>query len=267
MKEELHRLEQHEMRLIEPLVQNWEETFIKSCMDGYMGQVYTLDRENPLSAHLVVGEFDLLAGEAERSLVEHVQGHNTDQHKHYLLVPQHEGWYSLIEEVYGDQVTKLTRYAIKKEGDRFNRELLKGYVASLPEGYELVKIEEQQYKEIGQMSWAKDLCVNYPTYSDYQESGLGYVALHEGKIVAGASSYSSFEGGIEIEIDTQKEYRRKGLAIACGAKLILDCLDRDWYPSWDAATKASVALAEKLGYHFSHEYRAYFIKAGVEHEG
>lgn len=264
MKDKLHRLEQHEMRIIEPLVQNWEETFIKSCMDGYMGQVYTVDKENPLSAHLVVGEFNLLAGEAERALVEHIQATNRD--KKYLIAPQHEGWHRLIEEVYGDQARKLTRNAIKKEGDQFDRELLKVYVASLPEGYELVKIEEQQYKEIGEISWAKDLCVNYPTYSDYKKIGLGYVVIHKGKIVAGASSYSSFKGGIEIEIDTQKEHRRKGLAIACGAKLIMDCLERGWYPSWDAATKASVALAEKLGYHFSHEYRAYLIKEYIDYE-
>ncbi|MDD6328823.1 MAG: GNAT family N-acetyltransferase, partial [Lachnospiraceae bacterium] len=31
------------------------------------------------------------------------------------------------------------------------------------------------------------------------------------------------------------------------------------YPSWDAQNKWSVGLAEKLGYHFSHEYTAYEI--------
>ena len=83
--------------------------------------------------------------------------------------------------------------------------------------------------------------------------------FHEGEPVAGASSYSSFDGGIEIEIDTKAEYRRRGLATACGAKLILECLDRGWYPSWDAQNPWSLALAEKLGYHFDREYTAYEI--------
>ena len=52
---------------------------------------------------------------------------------------------------------------------------------------------------------------------------------------------------------------RKGLAYACGAKLILECIKNGLYPSWDAQNKWSVALAEKLGYHFSHEYIAYEI--------
>lgn len=77
------------------------------------------------------------------------------------------------------------------------------------------------------------------------------------EIVAGASSYSSYKEGIEIEVDTKEEYRRKGLATVCSARLILECLDKGLYPSWDAQNKWSVALAEKLGYHYSHTYTAY----------
>ena len=77
--------------------------------------------------------------------------------------------------------------------------------------------------------------------------------------VSGASSYTSYKGGIEIEIDTKAEYRKKGLARICGAKLILECLKRGWYPSWDAQNLKSAALAEKLGYHFEHEYTAYEV--------
>ena len=83
--------------------------------------------------------------------------------------------------------------------------------------------------------------------------------LKDGEPVSGASSYSGYRGGIEIEIDTRKDFRRKGLAFVCGAKLILECLDRGWYPSWDAHNLWSVALAEKLGYHFDHEYEAYEV--------
>ena len=39
--------------------------------------------------------------------------------------------------------------------------------------------------------------------------------MKNGKPVSGASSYSALQGGIEIEVDTKKEYRRKGLAFAC----------------------------------------------------
>ena len=97
----------------------------------------------------------------------------------------------------------------------------------------------------------------YGDYAQYRERGLGAVILKDGEPVSGASSYSGYLGGIEIEIDTRTDYRRRGLAYICGAKLILDCLERGWYPSWDAQNLWSVALAEKLGYHFDHEYVVY----------
>lgn len=97
----------------------------------------------------------------------------------------------------------------------------------------------------------------YDDYAMYQQYGLGVLIFQNGEPVAGASSYSAFEGGIEIEIDTKAEFRRRGLATVCGAKLILECMDRGWYPSWDAQNPFSLALAEKLGYHFDHEYTAY----------
>ena len=46
----------------------------------------------------------------------------------------------------------------------------------------------------------------------------------------------------------------------CAAKLILECLDRDWLPSWDAQNLMSVGLAKKLGYHFDREYTAYEVR-------
>lgn len=61
---------------------------------------------------------------------------------------------------------------------------------------------------------------------------------------------------VVLRYATKKEYRRRGLACACGAKLILECLKRSLYPSWDAQNKCSIALAEKLGYHYSHTYTA-----------
>ena len=60
-----------------------------------------------------------------------------------------------------------------------------------------------------------------------------------------------------MEIDTRPDCRRQGLATAAGAGLILACLDRGWYPSWDAHNPESAALAEKLGYHISHRYLVY----------
>ena len=110
-----------------------------------------------------------------------------------------------------------------------------------------------------EIEWCRDWVSQYPNYEAYRKYGIGAIILEKNEPISGASSYSGYHGGIEIEIDTKEEYRRKGLAYISGAKLILECLKRGWYPSWDAQNRWSLSLAEKLGYEFAYEYLAYEI--------
>ena len=148
----------------------------------------------------------------------------------------------------------IYRYATKKEPPIFNKHHLEKIVASLPKQYTLSMIDSHFYKLCKSEAWSKDLVSQFSTYEKYRRLGIGVVISKDGLIISGASSYSRYQNGIEIEIDTRKEYRRNGFA--CAAKLILECLKRNLYPSWDAHNKASAALAEKLGYHYSHAYTA-----------
>ena len=174
-----------------------------------------------------------------------------------IMIPQSEDWGRLIEDCYGGWAKKMTRYATKKERGCFDRAALQDMVDQLPEEYSLKMIDQELFHLCSQISWCRDFVEQYDDYAMYQQYGLGVLIFQNGEPVAGASSYSAFEGGIEIEIDTKAEFRRRGLATVCGAKLILECMDRGWYPSWDAQNPFSLALAEKLGYHFDHEYTAY----------
>jgi len=65
--------------------------------------------------------------------------------------------------------------------------------------------------------------------------------------------------GIEIEVDTVPEERRKHLATIVCSALILKCLEEGLYPSWDAQSMNSVRLAESLGYEYDHDYIAYEV--------
>jgi len=235
----------------------WDETLIWSCLQGVMGNIYVTDREYPVSAMAVLGDFTFFAGEPDLELV--CDNPEWRGQEFRIMIPQNEDWARLIERQYGKKVQAVARYAIKKEPGIFDREKLKQMTADLPADYELCMIDGGLYEKCREESWSRDLVSQFADYEKYKELGLGVVILHDGRIVAGASSYSRYREGIEIEIDTKEEYRRRGLATVCGARLILECLERGLYPSWDAQNKWSVALAEKLGYHFSHEYRAYEI--------
>ena len=235
----------------ESLFDGWEETLIYSCLQKVMGKIYVTDPDRPVSAMAFVGCFAFLAGEPDKELL-------TGKPEGFvIMVPQNDSWSELIEDCFPD-ARKVTRYAIRKD-TVFDREALTDMAAGLPEGNELRKIDSDIY----------DLCVQDPVTADfvsafgskekYLELGRGMVILKDGKIISGASSYTRYKEGIEIEVDTVEPERRKGLASVVCSALILDCLDEGLYPSWDAHDMNSVQLARKFGYEFDHEYTAYEV--------
>lgn len=236
------------------LFSQWEDTMVLSCVQGVMGSIYAPDTEKPGSAAAQLKDFCFLTGKPCAQLVSFDYGRDF-----LIMTPENEQWSSLIEQVWGSCARRQNRYAIKKQ-KRFDTARLSALMDRLPEGYALHQIDEALYEACLQKDWCRDFVNAYPTFGDFQRLGLGFVVTRNGDIVSGASSYSSYRGGIEIEIGTEPSHRRKGLAAAAGAALILACLERGLYPSWDAQNKASVALAEKLGYTFSHEYPIYEVE-------
>lgn len=240
---------------VEGLFGDWQETMIWSCLQGVMGAVYGEDIPEPRSVIAVIGDFCFCAGKPDGKLLEYYE--DSCGREFIIMIPQNEVWGQVIEDRYGSRAERVIRYAIKKEAHVFDRAGLERAVQSLPEGFVLKRIDEQLYRVCRSNKWSRDLVSQYEEYKAYDRMGLGVAVVKDGELVGGASSYTSYREGIEIQIDTKEEYRRRGLAYASGAKLILECLDRGLYPSWDAENWGSVKLAEKLGYHFDYEYPAY----------
>lgn len=254
------------------LFAGWQETMIDSCLQGVMGEIYVASSH---SAMALLGDFCFLTGEPDADLAAY-KPEECDR-DFVIMVPQDSymresvvnrilpdspekaTWEKLIRQIYGDRVRQVTRYAIKKEEHIWDLDRLREAVSGLPPEYTLRLIDNELYRKCMEKDWSRDLVAQYRDYEQYRKLGLGAAILWGQEIVAGASSYSSYEGGIEIEIDTREDHRRKGLAYICGAKLLLECCSRGLYPSWDAQNLQSVALAEKLGYHFDHAYTAYEI--------
>lgn len=236
------------------LFDQWEETLIWSCLQGIMGKVYADDVNTPETAMAVLGDFTFFAGKPRLEFVSYKPDGCTQSYR--IMIPQNESWKKLIIDFYGNRAAVISRYAIKKEPHVFNIKKLEKAVASLPRQYTLSMIDKELYAWCKAEAWSADFVAQFPDAESYSELGIGVVVCKDNRIISGASSYSRYREGIEIEIDTREEYRRQGLAYICGAKLILECLKRNLYPSWDAHNKASAALAEKLGYHYSHTYTA-----------
>lgn len=243
------------VRLFDPacaaaLFDGWPEAIVWSCVQGVMGSILADDPERPTAAMARLGDFRFFAGRPDEELVRIPSG------GFCILVPRDEAWSACIRRVWGARARPITRYAIRKD-TVFDPVHLHAAAASLPAGYALREIDEGLFDACRAAAWSRDLVSQFPDYAAYRRIGLGVAALKGERVVAGASTYARYTGGIEIEIDTAESERRQGLACACGAQLILNCLARGLYPSWDAHNPASVALAEKLGYRLDHPYPAF----------
>lgn len=234
------------------LFNGWDETMIWSCLDGTMGTIYCSDDGKSAMAELA--DFAFFAGIPTKRLLAHPFSRNF-----MLLVPQNEEWAAAIEEFYGDTVSKNIRYATRKTTEGFDLAKLRSITDNLPEGCVLREVDEEIFRISKQTPWMHDWTDQFADYEQFQRFGLGAVLLLNGEIVSGASTYTRYSKGLEIQIDTHKDFRCRGFASITGAALMLMALDRGLYPSWDAANPTSLRLAEKLGYRFSHTYTAYAL--------
>ena len=240
---------------VKPIFEGWNETLIYSCLQKVMGEIFVTDPDFPVSAMAYVGCFAFYAGMPDKELV------MAKPKGFVIMTPQNKEWEVCIEACF-PAAKRVIRYAIKKD-TRFDLSILRSMVKKLPEGYELKEIDNETYDLCLTDPVTRDFVSSFESKEKYLEIGRGMIVMKSGRIVSGASSYTRYIEGIEIEVDTVPEERRKGLALVACAALILRCLDEGLYPSWDAQNMDSVHLAEKLGYEFDHEYTAYEV-AGEE---
>lgn len=252
---------------VEKLFENTTDTVIISCLQKVMGDIYVNvenEKDIPKSAKAVLGDFCFVLGDVDEALLTDTPDAVNKQFS--IIVPENEEWSKQIEKTFGDCCERKLRYGMKKEPDVFDIEKLQKMSENLSDEYECRLIDGELFDTCINTEWCRDFVSNFDYYKYFEKYGLGVVILKDGEIVAGASSYSGYMEGREIEIVTREDYRRKGLAKAAGSRMVLECLKRNLYPSWDAANLMSVGLAKQLGYNESGEYACYHIDKTLKSE-
>ena len=84
--------------------------------------------------------------------------------------------------------------------------------------------------------------------------------MYNNEIIGVASSNIFYKDWIEVNIGVKENYRRRGIATAMAANLILECLRENKKISWDADNMNSVRLAQKLGFEYDSTYDIYILK-------
>lgn len=214
-----------------------------------MGRGWMDSPLHPRCAVLTAGDF-LLCGGVPGPSARHLLRRALMSERREWLIDAPEGWMAPLEAI--AKVSMITRYAFDPEIQPENAPLA-ARVERLPEGAALQPLEGAWLSACRQEAWSRDFVSQY-TDEDYARRGLGVLLTLDGRAVAGASSYLSYPGGIEVQVQTREGFERRGYATLASAGLILRAHERGLRATWDAANLASVRLAEKLGYRSAGAY-------------
>ncbi|WP_394522260.1 GNAT family N-acetyltransferase [Lacrimispora sp. JR3] len=230
----------------------------RGAAEGRMGRVWVPESGNPSFCLIQLGNFAYLfgicpKGEPSMELKEQL----LLQFSHGFITPSDVRWAQWVEETFAGQFRIVSRYAMRKDRNHFSETALKEYTKISSPGLRIEKMDKELYQLAFQEEWSRDFCSNFDSAEDFLKNGLGFAVLDGDSLVSGCTACGISEGMIFVKVATRKEYRRRGLALACSASLILSCLEQGINPGWDADNIPSASLAEKLGYIFEKEYQVY----------
>lgn len=217
---------------------------IDAILQGYCGAAVANAMSKAQVAQLTVGVFTFLGGDPAhpiaQTLVERLSG------ERIILCPE-DGWQDVILQAHGERIKTEQRLSFSSAN--LDLEHLRMLMSRIPEGFQIERIDISFAQRI-RAEVDPDLLLPevFASPLDFVERGIGFCALAGEQMVCGATSAFICDDAIEIQINTNKAYRRMGLATAVGATLLAHCLEYGIDPHWDAGTPASERVAEKLGY-------------------
>jgi len=240
------RLERPARGVAKPLFADHRKSFlIDAIVEGHHGDVFVDDASTPHVARLEYADIVVLGGDPL-----HASAHDlvatipVDK----AILPSPDGWDGLMRGVLGEDLVEVTRYGFSDRS--LHTDHLLQLAERIPPRTEVRRIDLDLARTIaadGSLI-SEDHVRNFDSPEDFVERGIGFCALREGHVIAGASSYAVCDSGIEIQVNTHPDHRGKGLATCVCAALVVWCQTEGLAAHWDAGNEISVRLATRLGY-------------------
>lgn len=225
---------------------------IECVLEDQMGSAYVDDVDNPAFFMIDQGGFFVYFAGDLNSSAGHAFIKNMPAGR--MLMSGSEGWHDAVQAVFdSERLRPITRYSYSSDSlslDHLNQ-LAQGnsHIAG-------IKLFDVDLINSGIRYFDLDA---FESAEDFVQRGIGYAMMQDDTIIGIAYSSLVNTRAIEVSIVVEEEHRKKGIATALAAKLLVWCLERRLHPNWDAANLPSCGLAEKLGYTSKGEYRAYYL--------
>ena len=227
---------------------------------GLKSQIGTVYRNSDgATSFYDIGNFLYLAGELNsRFWEDFIRQYGLD---YKIIISEDTKWQDFLRRQVG--LISFTRYSFKDKAN-FQVEFLNDLVSQLEKGYNIVPIDNHIYDCFSEEEWSQDLQGDFESYQNFTlKGGFGFVIVKNKELIAGISSGLVYQGAVEVEVATRPNEQGNGFAKKLGAAMILESLNRDTFPLWDAHNEASKKVAEFLGYELVEPYEAFELDESV----
>lgn len=234
------------------------DQMIDAILDDYMGNAY-MDAETPTFGILELPAVQVvfLGGDLTHPSAYTYLKNLPKFSRLFVASPNFE---DLTKKVHRGKWVCLERYAFSSENLDITK--LRNLSTQLPDGFQVKKIDTvlaRSLVEDKENEFASYHGVTFDSPDDFVARGFGYCVCEGETIACVASTFTISNTGIEIQIDTKPDYRGKGLATVAAAHLMIQSLENNLTPNWDAATEISAKMAQKLGYTPQGTYQFYIF--------
>ena len=233
------------------LFKTWKKNMVLYGLKSQIGTVYR--NSDGTTSFYDIGNFLYLAGELNsRFWEDFIRQYGLD---YKIIISEDTKWQDFMRRQVG--LISFTRYSFKDKAN-FQVEFLNDLVSQLEKGYNIVSIDNHIYNCLSEDEWSQDLQGDFESYQNFTlKGGFGFVIVKNKELIAGISSGLVYQGAVEVEVATRPNEQGNGFAKKLGATMILESLNRDTFPLWDAHNVASKKVAEFLGYELVEPYEAF----------
>lgn len=223
----------------------YQSIFTECILSGNFGTIEVDDCNDPQIALLSYADIIIPVGD----------GHHSRVMDLIKTIPPGKGiiandplWREKILNFLSGKIITLERFSFTNEN--LNPDALRQMISTLPEKYMIKRIDKNLAEKLTIKPYplTRDHILNFGSIERFLGSGFGYCILLGNEIVSAASTYAISKSGIEIQVNTIETKRGIGLAGVVSACLILESIERNLVPHWDAANTKSARLAERLGF-------------------
>lgn len=137
----------------------------------------------------------------------------------------------------------------------------------IPKEYKIRKVDMTFWSMLSEGNYENEdfikirLLESWHSFEEFLNKSIAYCTVLDNRIVAVMVGTACFNDVIAIDIETEENHRRMGLAYAMAVEFIADCLKNDYIPQWDCveSNPNSYHLAGKLGFEKMNENTVYWF--------